>query len=206
MKTRGATSFTKAILVLLTSARLSLQDDSYYPDAFSNWNELRSCAQNCLTYNFGNLGCSVNECYCRADILPQAVSLVSKCASSSCSNTNDVVSATSFYEAYCASATNTAVIFLITNTPPAAIPGSAVTGTITSTITTTLANGQPTVVGSIIYQYGSNDNIGGNQNNGNTSPKSSAVRQVADFLRSAGGWSWAFYAWVTMVMVVIVAA
>jgi hypothetical protein len=83
-----------------------------------------------------------------------------------------------------------------------------------STITTTLSNGQTTVVGSIIYQYGNNDNIGGNQGNGNGTPapsnpapssptsKSSAVRQVADFLRSAGGWGWGFFAWVTTVMVV----
>jgi hypothetical protein len=78
-----------------------------------------------------------------------------------------------------------------------------------STITTTLPNGQPTVVGSIIYQYGNNDNIGGNQANGNGNPvtsstasKSSAVRQVADFLRSAGGWCWGFFACVTTVMVV----
>ena len=73
-----------------------------------------------------------------------------------------------------------------------------------STITTTLSNGQPTVVGSIIYQYGNNDNIGGNQgnNNGNPNSKSSAVRQMTDFLQSAGGWSWGFFAWVTTVMVV----
>jgi len=201
--TRGATSFTKAILlVLLTGACPSLQDDSYNPDSFSNWNELRSCAQYCLHYgNLNTLGCEVNGCYCRADIIPQAVSLVSSCASTSCSNTNDVVSATSFYEAYCASATNTAVISLITNNQPTAMPGSTVTGTITSTITTTLSNGQTTVVGSVIYQYGNNDNVGGSQSNDNGSSKSSAVRQVADFLRSAGGWGWGFFAWVTTAMV-----
>lgn len=133
MKTRSATSFTKAILlVLITSARPSLQDANYNPASFSNWSQLRSCAQLCLEgggYPLYGLGCSVNDCYCRADIIPQAVSLVSACASTSCSNTNDVVSATSFYEAYCSSATNTAVISLITNNPPAAVPGSTVTGT-----------------------------------------------------------------------------
>lgn len=76
-----------------------------------------------------------------------------------------------------------------------------------STITTTLSNGQTTVVGSVIYQYGNNDNVGGNQANGNGSPApsnptSNAVRQVADFLRSAGGWGWGFFAWVTTAMVV----
>jgi len=230
MKTRGATSFTKAILVLLTSAHLSHQDTSYNPQAFSNWNELRNCAQSCLTgYNnpsINSLGCTVNDCFCRVDILPQAVSIISACASTACSNTNDVVSATSFYEGYCSSATNTAVISLISN-PPVVVPGSTVTGTITSTITTTLVNGQPTVVGSIIYQYGPNDVVGDGNGSpasgnpassnpasgnpassspassspviGNTTPKSGAVRQVSDFLRSAGVWG--LYAWVTMVMV-----
>jgi CFEM domain len=136
--TRGATSFTKAILlVLLTSARPSLQDANYSPGSFSNWNELRSCAQSCLDYGaIDGLGCSLNDCYCRADIVPQAVSIVSVCASSSCSNTNDVVSATSFYEAYCASVTNTAVISLITNNPPAVVSGSTVTGTISMLLLT----------------------------------------------------------------------
>jgi hypothetical protein len=130
--TRGATSFTNAILlVLLTGARLSHQDANYSPASFSNWNELRSCAQSCLEYGYiTGLGCSLNDCYCRPDIVPQAVSIVSVCASSSCSNTNDVVSATSFYEAYCTSVTNTAIISLITNNPPTAVSGSTVTGTI----------------------------------------------------------------------------
>lgn len=66
---------------------------------------------------------------------------------------------------------------------------------------TTVINGQPTVVGSVIYQYGNNDNVGGSQNN-NPPPKSSAIRQVADFLRSAKGCAWALYAWVIVIMVV----
>jgi hypothetical protein len=138
--TRGAISFTKAILlVLLTNARPSLQDANYNPNAFSNWNALRSCAQLCLEgggSNLVNLGCSINDCYCRADIIPQAVSMVSKCASTSCSNTNDVVSATSFYEAYCASATDTVVISLITNNQPTSVSGSTVTGTISKWLLT----------------------------------------------------------------------
>jgi hypothetical protein len=136
MKTRGATSFIKAILlVLLTSAHPSLQDSEYNPSSFPGWNELRSCAQACLSdgpydaLTDSNLGCSLNGCFCRVDIIPQAVSIVSTCASTACSDTNDVVSATSFYEAYCASATNTAAISLITNSPPTAVPGSTVTGT-----------------------------------------------------------------------------
>lgn len=130
MKSRGATFFTKTILlVLLTIAHPSLQDSNYYPNAFSNWNDLRSCAQGCLgiQLEYSSLGCSVNDCYCRADIVPQAVSIVSACVSSSCSNTNDVVSATSFYEAYCASVTDSPVISLIT---PAPVAGSSVTGTL----------------------------------------------------------------------------
>jgi hypothetical protein len=76
-----------------------------------------------------------------------------------------------------------------------------------SAITTTLSNGETTVVGSIIYQYGNNDNIGGSQGNDNGSPattspasESNAVQQIAGFLQLAGGWG--FFAWVTMVMVV----
>jgi hypothetical protein len=73
---------------------------------------------------------------------------------------------------------------------------------IAATITSTLPNGQTTVVGSIIYQYGNDDNAGGSQviKNGGTSP----VRQVADFLRLVGGWG--LFACVTMVMVMVVAA
>jgi hypothetical protein len=130
MRTRGAA----ILLVLLTSAHRSLQDSTFNPAAFSNWDELRGCAQNCLNPSNGDglspLGCSLNDCFCRADIVPQAVSIVSSCASSGCSDTNDVSSATSFYEAYCSSATNTAVFSLINNSPPSAVPGSTVTGTI----------------------------------------------------------------------------
>jgi hypothetical protein len=129
MKTRSITSFTKALLlVLLTSAHPSLQDSPYNPSSFSNWNELRTCAQQCLGdgaysgFADSNLGCSLNGCFCRVDVIPQAVSIVSACVSSSCSNTNDIASATSFFEAYCASATsNTAAI-------PLNQPGGAVTG------------------------------------------------------------------------------
>jgi hypothetical protein len=82
-----------------------------------------------------------------------------------------------------------------------------------ATVTTTLSNGETTVVGSIIYQYGNNDINGngnaGNDNGGGGSPastgsasKSSAIRQVAHFLRSAGGWGWGIFALVTTVMVV----
>ena len=126
MKTRSITSFAKSILlVLLTSAHLSLQDSQYNPGSFSDWNGLRSCAQFCLEDQYDNLGCTLNDCYCRADIIPQVVSLVSACVSSQCSDTNDIVSATSFFEAYCSSATNTAAVPLIS---PTAVPGGTVTG------------------------------------------------------------------------------
>lgn len=85
-----------------------------------------------------------------------------------------------------------------------------------STITTTLQNGQTTVVGSVIYQYGNNDNVGNNNgnNNGNgnndnngsgnsQSSKSSAVQQVVIFLRSAKGWDWALYMWTAVVIVAV---
>jgi hypothetical protein len=136
MKPRGVTSFTKAILLMvLTSALPSLQDAPYNPSGFSDWNELRNCVQTCLSdgpytdFADSNLGCALNDCYCRVDIIPQAVSIVSSCASSLCSNTNDVATATSFYEAYCSSATNTVAISQITNNPTTAAPGSTDTGT-----------------------------------------------------------------------------
>lgn len=134
MATRIAATFTKAILlVLLTSACPSLQqNNNYNPVGFSDWSNLRQCVQNCLGgyyHPLTDLGCSTNQCYCRADVIPQAVSAVSYCASVDCSNTNDVVAATSFYEAYCSSGTPTP-ISLIKTSPPTAVPGSVVTGTI----------------------------------------------------------------------------
>lgn len=136
MKACGAISFAKAILLaLITSVHPSLQQGTTYdPSTFSDWKDLRSCVQSCLSdgaysdFADSSLGCTVNACYCRADIIPQAVSIVSSCASSLCSNTNDVATATSFYEAYCSSATQASAVSLITTNVETASPASTVAG------------------------------------------------------------------------------
>ena len=133
--TPSASFFAKTLFLLITAARRSLQDNGYDPTAFSGYDNLRLCAQFCVdptvsTYNPGliALGCSTNDCMCRADILPQAVSAVSTCAVTSCSNANDVASATSFMQAYCSSVDSATFVPLLTTTI-ASLPGSSVTGT-----------------------------------------------------------------------------
>jgi hypothetical protein len=136
MTTHSAAFFAEAILlVLIITAHPSLQDSGYDPSQFGDYNSLRLCVQFCVdpevsTYNPGliALGCSTNDCYCRADVVPQAVSAVSTCAVTSCSSdANDVASATSFYEAYCSSVTGTTTIPILTTA--SASSGSAMTGT-----------------------------------------------------------------------------
>lgn len=134
--TPSASLFAKTIFLLIITAHRSLQDNHYDPSAFSGYGNLRSCAQFCVdpngisTYNPGlvALGCSTNDCICRADILSQAVSAVSTCAVTSCSNGNDVASATSFMQAYCSSVDSATFVPLLTSTISSG-QGSSVTGT-----------------------------------------------------------------------------
>jgi hypothetical protein len=80
----------------------------YSEDLFK---QQRSCAQGCFgccSDNVaGDLSCPepvLNSCYCRSDLQPVAVSYISSCVSSACSsNTVDIQSATSLYQAYCVS-------------------------------------------------------------------------------------------------------
>src|SRR5277367_1367325 len=80
------------------------------------YKQQRSCAQNCFysggVYGDGDniaidLSCPspiLNSCYCRGDLQAVAVSYVSSCVSSACSSdTVDIHSATSLYQAYCVS-------------------------------------------------------------------------------------------------------
>lgn len=79
------------------------------------YKQQRSCAQSCfVTCCSGfsdvianDLSCPgpvLNSCYCRSDLQAVAVSYISSCVSSACSSdTVDIQSATSLYQAYCAS-------------------------------------------------------------------------------------------------------
>jgi hypothetical protein len=79
------------------------------------YKQQRSCAQccfeGCCCVNddlvAGGLSCPspvLNSCYCRGDLQAAAVSYISSCVSSACSSdTVDIQSATSLYQAYCVS-------------------------------------------------------------------------------------------------------
>jgi hypothetical protein len=76
------------------------------------YKQQRSCAQGCFVGYYGDtigsdLSCPspiLNSCYCRGDLQAVAVSIISSCVSSACSSdTIDVQSATSLYQAYCTS-------------------------------------------------------------------------------------------------------
>jgi hypothetical protein len=79
------------------------------------YKQQRSCAQccfeGCCCINddlvAGGLSCPspvLNSCYCRGDLQAAAVSYISSCVSSACSSdTVDIQSATSLYQAYCVS-------------------------------------------------------------------------------------------------------
>ena len=79
------------------------------------YKQQRSCAQGCFVtccngYEddiANDLSCPnpvLNSCYCRGDLQAVAVSYISSCVSSACSSdTVDIQSATSLYQAYCVS-------------------------------------------------------------------------------------------------------
>ncbi|KAK6537171.1 hypothetical protein TWF694_011368 [Orbilia ellipsospora] len=63
----------------------------------------RPCMTNCLYYLAGNNGCAnIDQCVCRLDLQPQITSYISSCVSNGCSNTVDIQSGVSIYQAYCA--------------------------------------------------------------------------------------------------------
>jgi hypothetical protein len=110
--------FLLQIFVLfLLQAFPVLSDDSATQSLYSEdlYKQQRSCAHCCFV-GCGegspdliaiDLGCptpTLNSCYCRGDLQAVAVSTISSCVSSACSgDTVDIQSATSLYQAYCAS-------------------------------------------------------------------------------------------------------
>jgi hypothetical protein len=102
------------------------------------YSTLRACAQGCLGCSdlAGDLSCWVNNqaldsCFCRADLIPVAESILSSCVASQCSsNTVDVGEVLGLYVSYCSN----------TGTPPTPI---------SLTITTT-ENAQPTAAPTLI--------------------------------------------------------
>jgi hypothetical protein len=146
------------LLIINTVSRVRCDDMSTVSlcNAGSSVWQLRSCAVVCIGNAFGaygrcdqladQLSCPgqgvLNSCFCRNDLLPVAVSIVSACVMAGCqSNTNDVASAIASYTNYCSStgiasppiviATTTTVGAVLTsNGPPVII--STVTVTVSS--------------------------------------------------------------------------
>jgi hypothetical protein len=122
----------------------------------SLWN-LRSCAVGCIDDRSGmtwykcdslanQLSCPggdiLNTCFCRSDLFPVAVSIISVCVLSGCEgNTRDVASAIGLYTNYCSS-TGIAQppIVLATTTTIGAAPTSSVPPVIISTATVTVSS------------------------------------------------------------------
>jgi hypothetical protein len=106
-------------VLFLLQAFPVLSDASATQSLYSEdlYKQQRSCAQCCFKdctflstgedLIAGDLSCPspiLNSCYCRGDLQAAAVSSVSSCVSSACSgDTVDIQSATSLYQAYCAS-------------------------------------------------------------------------------------------------------
>ncbi|OAL54571.1 hypothetical protein IQ07DRAFT_628370 [Pyrenochaeta sp. DS3sAY3a] len=117
------------VLLSLLSLGLAASSESapqllYQVDSFS---AMKTCAQRCFWYNSAgctidklaaDLGCpygyckkdgefgAPNSCYCRADNMPVAGTLLSSCIKSACTVGNslvDISSATSLYSGYCSS-------------------------------------------------------------------------------------------------------
>lgn len=88
----------------------------------SQWQDLRICVQGALAgagavgFFFGNpsiqqvVGCTTNACLCRPDTLESAEQTLSSEASSSCSDVQDISTATSILLAYCSAKGYTSII------------------------------------------------------------------------------------------------
>ena len=125
------------------------------------YKQQRSCAQGCFVTccngysdNIANdLSCPnpvLNSCYCRGDLQAVAVSIISSCVSSACSSdTIDIQSATSLYQAYCTSngyppiTTSTSIY-----TPSASQPQATSTNDLASTAVTSVVIVTQTLVSS----------------------------------------------------------
>ena len=128
--------------VLVSSALGQLTKVSDWPGI----QNLRSCVTCifqvgfCNGYNvLASLGCSTWGCVC--DHFPDAVNIVSSSASAGCSNTQDIASATSVLNGFCAQLTLTTPVASITmNTVggPSATRQGTVTQTVATPVTVTL--------------------------------------------------------------------
>lgn len=126
----------------------------------------RLCAIECILCGYGTYGqhdciaaalsCSSplqNNCYCRSDLQPAAISYVASCVSSACSNTVDVNNAVGIYTQYCETADQTTSYVPASTTQAATTTlvgasKSSTTGLSLSNVlsTITAANGQTSTI------------------------------------------------------------
>lgn len=161
------------ILIFLLSTSLffspALSQASATVSIYNNpaFKSQRLCALECILCELGTYGqhdclavalsCNSsplqNNCYCRSDLQPAAVSYVASCVSAACSNTVDVDNAVGIYTQYCETADQT-TSYVPGSTTQAAITTQVGTSTATATassesavsITVTAANGQASTV------------------------------------------------------------
>jgi hypothetical protein len=101
--------------VIFLFARPSLADNEFVSvTVLPDYEGLRGCVHSCWhdgIYVWDHVaeaeGCDraagdyLNSCYCRSDLTDKGKLYLSTCVSSSCSNTNDIASAVSFFNSYC---------------------------------------------------------------------------------------------------------
>jgi hypothetical protein len=146
------------LFIVITVSQVRCDDESTVSlcnSGSSLWN-LRSCAVGCIDNGTGmwpkcdELACQLsccggdplNTCFCRSDLLPVAVSIISVCVLSGCQgNTRDVASAIGLYTNYCSSTSIAQQpIVLATTTTIGAAPTSSVPPVIISTATVTVSS------------------------------------------------------------------
>ncbi|KAK6531717.1 hypothetical protein TWF694_002893 [Orbilia ellipsospora] len=102
--------FVSAVSTLFISASLvSAQTNTINFSTVPVFNDLKKCLKAVFAYDYSVndgpvykvIGCTTNDCICRADTLQQAITSAGSMALSQCSNTNDKLSATSILSAYC---------------------------------------------------------------------------------------------------------
>jgi hypothetical protein len=94
------------------------------------YKDLRDCLKNDLYYLGGTVGCSTNNCLCRASTQGKAVQNIASAALKDCQNLDDVASATSILTSYCGGKGYTAIV------SPTVLSTGAFTVTETTTVTT----------------------------------------------------------------------
>lgn len=126
---------TIALLFFLSLSFVAkTQDNSFNFSGFQGWTNLRACAQDCIDEIGEAVGCGTSQCLCGDEAA--GLRFVETCAMDVClSDSSEVSSATSFFDAYCSN-------YLAVSTTPAATTtgrdSNVNTGSPATTVTATV--------------------------------------------------------------------